>query len=147
MVHLFGDLEGSVAAHENISRTHQPQIQDHAGGVNPPGQTTRARPSATCSFVVADWRQGSDPFCGAPTRRRSSYCARHGSVCIVSSESVDDRSRAAVLIAQAEDVPEPPPELAYLRECVLPELLPDDISDLRALLDHQPLELGAREPE
>jgi hypothetical protein len=65
----------------------------------------------------------------------------------VPSDSVDDRSRAVVLIAEAEEVLEPPPELAHLRECVLPELLPDDVSDLRALLDHQPLEPGAREPE
>jgi hypothetical protein len=50
-------------------------------------------------------------------------------------------------MGEAEAAPEPPPELAHLRETVLPESLPDDAGDLRALLDHPPPAPGAREPE
>jgi len=62
-------------------------------------------------------------------------------------ESAEGRSRAAALVSEVEAVPEPPPELAHLRESALPEPLPDDIADLRALLDHPPPEPGARAPE
>jgi hypothetical protein len=62
-------------------------------------------------------------------------------------ESAAGRSRAAALVSEAEAVPEPPPELAHLRESAVPEPLPEDTADLRAFLDHPPPEPGAREPE
>jgi len=147
MVHLVDDLGVSALVDQNISGTTGSQIQDRASGVNRPGQTAHARPSATCSFVVADWRQGAEPFCGAPTRPGSPYCARHQLVCVLPRESAEGRSRAAELVSEAAAVPEPPPELAHLRESALLESLQDDIADLRALLDHPPPEPGAREPE
>jgi hypothetical protein len=66
---------------------------------------------------------------------------------VVPRESVEGRSREAALVSELEAVPEPPPELAHLRERALPELLPDDIHDLRALLDHPPQVPGARGSE
>jgi hypothetical protein len=147
MVHLAGDLGSSVLTSKNILGTLDSQIQDDTSRVNRSGQTARARPSATCSFVVVDWGRGSEPFCGAPTRQGSSYCARHQLICVLPRESVEGRSRAAALVSEAEAVLEPPPELAHLRESVLPETLPDDITDLRAFLDYPPPQHGAREPE
>ncbi|MGH7123703.1 MAG: hypothetical protein ACREFI_04975 [Stellaceae bacterium] len=88
--------------------------------------------------MVADWRSVADPFCGAPTRPGSSYCACHHRLCIVPSGSAEGRLRATALIEEAEAVPEPPPELAHLKESALPESLPDDPGDLRVLLDHPP---------
>ncbi len=97
--------------------------------------------------MVADWREGGEPFCGAPTRPGSPYCARHEPICIVPRESAEARSRVAALIVEVETAPEPPPELAHLKESVLPEPLSDDVSDLRAFLDHPPPDPGARERE
>jgi hypothetical protein len=147
MVHLFGDLEFSVAPLKNNSRTRHVWIQDIPGGVNDAGHTARPRASAACSFVVADWRDGGEPFCGAPTRAGSSYCAQHQPLCIVPHESAEGRSRMAALMAEVEAAPEPPAELAHLKESALPESMPDDGGDLRALLDHPPPGPEAREPE
>ncbi|HXP73404.1 MAG TPA: hypothetical protein VN823_04605 [Stellaceae bacterium] len=147
MVHVIDDLGFSVALEENISRTLRSEIQDYPGQVNGCGQTARTRASDACSFVVAEWRTGAEPFCGAPTRPGSSYCARHQPVCIVPRESAEGRLREAALLEEAEAAPEPPPELAHLRESALPEALPDDIGDLRALLDHPPPDPDARDPE
>ena len=97
--------------------------------------------------MVADWREGGEPFCSAPTRPGSSYCALHEPLCIVSCESAEGRSRLAALDEEADAAPEPPPELAHLKESVLPESLPDEVGDLRALLDHPPPVPGAQEPE
>ena len=147
MVHLIGDLVVSVVTIENVSGTSASPILHRTRGVNLSGQTARARPTKTCSFVVADWRPGGEPFCGAPTRPGSTYCDAHQLICVLPRESAEGRSRAAALVSEAEAVPEPPPELAHLRESALPETFPDDIADLRAFLDHPPPEPGAREPE
>jgi hypothetical protein len=61
----------------------------------------------------------------------------------VPSGSTAGRLRAIALIAEAEAVPEPPPELGHLKESALQESLPDDLGDLRALLDHPPPDPGA----
>ena len=147
MVHVIDDLGFSATTCENISGTPADCIQDAARRVNDSGQITHARATSACSFVVADWRQGRDPFCGAPTRPGSSYCVRHQPVCIVPRESAEGRARVAALIEDAEATPDPPPELAYLRESAVPESLPDDADDLRALLDHAPPDPGTRETE
>ncbi len=147
MVHVVEGLGFSVERYGNISRTSASWIQDAGGGVNVSGQSPGLRASTACSFVVADWREGGEPFCGAPTRPGSSYCERHQPVCIVPRESAEARSRVAALMADVEAAPEPPPELAHLKESVLPEPVPDDLGDLRALLDHPPPDPGAREPE
>ena len=62
-------------------------------------------------------------------------------------DSPEGRSRLAALMEETEEAPEPPPELAHLRESVLPESFPDEVGDLRAVLDHPPPDPGAREPE
>ena len=147
MVHVIDDLGFSVVFEKNKERTSEAEIQDCRGWVNGSGQTLRSRASGACSFVVAEWRAGAEPFCGAPTRPGSSYCARHQPVCIVPRESAEGRLREAALLEDVDAAPEPPPELAHLRESALPEALPDDIVDLRALLDHPPPDPGAREPE
>ena len=138
MVHVFGGLGFSVSPVENILGTRWTWIQDPSSGVNDSGQTARVRASGACSFVVADWRAGCEPFCGAPTRPGSSYCAHHQPLCIVPRESAEGRSRLDTLLAEVEAVPSPPPELAHLKESTLPESFPDDAGDLRALLDHPP---------
>lgn len=138
MVHVIGGLGIFGAPGENRSGTSLTWIQDLTGVVNDSGQTAGVRASDACSFVVADWREGGEPFCGAPTRPGSSYCARHQPVCIVPRESAEGRKRVAALLEEIEAVPEPPPELTHLRESALPESLPDDAGDLRVLLDHPP---------
>ena len=147
MVHVFGGLGFSAAKRENKTRTIQQWVTDATGGVNGFAETARGRAIGACSYVVADWRAGGEPFCGAPTRRGSSYCARHQPLCVVARESAEGRARVAALIEDAEAAPEPPPELAHLRESALPESFPDEVGDLRALLDHPPPLTGAREPE
>src|SRR5579872_5844156 len=137
MMHLPDVLGFSVPSHENTSGTTI-RVQHEQPAVNSPVLNSERSASGTCSFVIADWRSGGDPFCGASTRPRSSYCARHHPLCIVPRRSVEGRSRAAVLIEEAKLAPKPPPELAHLRETALPEPLPDDPRDLRALLDHPP---------
>lgn len=138
MVHVFGDLGFSACSVENIPRTFETSIQDHGSGVNASGQTARPRASDACSFVVADWREGGEPFCGAPTRPGSSYCAQHQPVCIVPCESAEGRLRIATLLEEIDAAPDPPPELALLKETTLPESFPDDAGDLRVFLDHPP---------
>lgn len=147
MVHVIGDPGFFAALDKNKSRTESIPIQHTPPVVNHSGQTARARADTGCSFVVADWRQGGEPFCGAPTRPGSSYCARHQLVCIVARGSAEGRSRIAALLAEIETAPEPPPELAHLKESVLPELLPDDVGDLRPFLDHAPPDRRAEEPD
>src|SRR5262249_20343119 len=147
MVHVFGDLGFLAVIEENISRTSETCIEGNCGPADPHGKTERLRAHSSCSFVVADWRTGAEPFCGAPTRPGSSYCARHQPICVLSRESAEGRSRVAALMRETDEAPEPPPELAHLRESTLPEPLPDDTGDLRALLDHPPPDPGAREPE
>ena len=144
MTHLTDDLGFSAAFNENISGTTT-RVQHDQQAVNSPALNAERSASGTCSFVIADGRSGGDPFCGASTRRGSSYCARHHPLCIVPRRSVEGRSRAAVLIEEAKLAPKPPPELAHLRETALPEPLPDDPRDLRALLDHPPPNPAMRE--
>ena len=149
MVHVFGGLGLSAVIDENISRTERLEIQNLLAPVNRSGRNAGASASNTCSFVVADWRSVGDPFCGAPTRAGSPYCARHHCLCILPSGSAEERSRATALVQEADAVPEPPPELAHLKESALPEALPDEAGDLRALLDHlppDPAEPGRSEP-
>lgn len=147
MVHVIDSLGFSVAHRENKSGTEWPEIQDPAGTVNHSGRDAGTSASETCSFVVADERWAGDPFCGAPTRPGSSYCARHLPLCVVPRGSAEGRSRAAALMDEAEAAPEPPPELMHLRETALPEPLPDDPGDLRALLDHPPPDPAMRPSE
>jgi hypothetical protein len=147
MDHPIGDLCLSNVSEKNISGTHHSKILGHSMSVNRSGQPGRSRASSGCSFVVADWRERREPFCAAPTRPGSSYCARHQALCIVPKASPEARLREAVLLAEAEEAPGPPPELAHLAESALPESLPDDPRDLRVLLDHPPPDPGAREPE
>ena len=147
MVHVIDGLGFSAAALENISGTERPDIQDPALTVNRFGRIGEASASGACSFVVADWRSGGDPFCGEPVRPGSSYCVRHQPVCIVPRGTAEGRSRAAALREEAEEAPEPPLELAHLREAALPESLPDDPRELRALLDHPPPDPARRETD
>jgi hypothetical protein len=147
MVHMVDNLGFSVECKENISGTEQSDIQDPVGPVNHAGRNTGTSASRTCSFVVTDGKSAGDPFCGAPARAGSSYCARHLPLCIVSRGSPEGRSRAAALIEDAEAAPEPPLELMHLRETALPESLPDDPRDFRALLDHPPPDPALRPSE
>ncbi len=138
MVHVADGLWFSAAPEKNISGTRNPEIQDRFIAVNGSGRNAETSASGTCSFVVADWRLVADPFCGAPTRPGSSYCARHRPICIAPRGTAEGRLRAAALFEDAKTAPEPPLELAHLRETALPESLPDDPRDFRALLDHPP---------
>ena len=138
MVHVIGDLGFSAIVDKNISGTCRTQIQDRDARVNLSGRDVSVSAPGTCSFVVADWRLGDEPFCGGPTRPGSSYCARHQALCVVPRGSAESRSREAALAVDVEAAPEPPPELAHLKESALPEPFPDDIGDLRAFLDHPP---------
>jgi len=147
VVHVIDDLGVFATPRENNSGTSDLWIHAPTPAVNDSGQNAHARATGACSFVVADWRQGREPFCGAATRPGSSYCARHEPLCIVPRESVEGRARVAALIEDAEATPEPPPELAYLRESAVPEPLPDDVGDLSALLDHAPPDPGTRETD
>jgi len=147
MVHVIDGLGFSAVFEENISGTSEPTVSPTSRPVNGFGQRPLFRPSGTCSFVVADWREGGEPFCGAPTRPHSSYCARHHRLCVLPRDSAEGRSREAALIEEADAAPEPPPELAHLAESAIPESLPDAVGELRALLDHPPPEPGAGEPE
>ena len=147
MVHVIGNHGFFSILKENISGTCATPIQDRIGPVNGGGQTAGIRASRGCSFVVADWREGAEPFCGAPTRRSSSYCAAHQPICVIPHDSAAGRSCEAALAEAAEATPPPPPELAYLAESVLPEPMPDDAGEFRTLLDHSPPERGASESE
>ena len=132
---------------ENISGTKSSWIQQSSQSVNDPGRIPVSAIRKSCSFVVTDWREGGEPFCGAPSLPGSAYCSGHQRLCIVRRDSPEGRSRLAALMEEAEEAPEPPPELAHLRESALPEPFPDEVGDLRAVLDHPPPDPGAREPE
>ena len=147
MVHVFDGLGYFAVFCENISGTRRSNLAPADRPVNGFGQRPQFRPSGECSFVVADWREGAEPFCGAPTRAGSSYCPRHHRLCVLPRDSAEGRSREAALIEEAEAAPDPPPELAHLAESAMPESLPDAVGELRALLDHPPPEPGAGEPE
>jgi len=147
MVHVIDGLGFSVVLDENMPGTLESTVSPADRPVNDFGQRPQFRPSGACSFVVADWREGAEPFCGTPTRPGSSYCARHHQLCVLPRDSAEGRSREAALIEEADAAPEPPPELAHLAESAMPESLPDGVGELRALLDHPPPEPGAGEPE
>jgi len=106
------------------------------GGAGAPGDT-RAR----CSFIVAEgWRYGGgEPFCNAPVAAGSAYCVQHRRRCAPTPDS------SSAALAEAAEAPPPPPEFGYLAEAVLPEALPDEAEEIRALLDVQPLDRGAAE--
>jgi len=117
---------------ENKSRT---KIARDATAVNENGMVNPADTRSQCSFIVtARWRfGGADPFCNAPAVPGSAYCARHLARCAAAPES-------ELALAGDVEAPPPPPELRYLREAALPELLPEAEDELRALLDVRPLE-------
>lgn len=99
---------------ENISGTLSPTLSVPPAFViadsdlyNFGEQNRRAR----CSFVLAEnWRYGEpDPFCGAPARPGSSYCARHQALCAVARDSdaaariLADQAHAAAAATAAPD--------------------------------------------
>ena len=97
---------------------------------------------------MAERRRGSDAaFCDAPALPGSSYCVGHQRRCVVGPGSAEGRAVEAALLAEAEDAPAPPRELAHLAESGMPEPLPDDPRELRILLDHPPPESGTGELE
>src|SRR5713226_3939914 len=102
MVHVIGDLGLSAASVENISGTSLTGVPDSSAAVNSPGQSAGLRASGGCPFVIADWRAGEEPFCGAPTRPGSSYCSRHQPLCVVPRESAEARLREDELLAEAD---------------------------------------------
>ncbi len=147
MVHLSGIPRFSIVLKENISETSPSELQQRQRSVNGSGRSGEGEPSGACSFVVADWRAGAEPFCGAPTRTGSSYCAAHEPLCVARPGSPEERALEAALAEAAEAVPAPPPELAHLAESALPDPSPDDPADLRVLLDHQPPDRRSSEGE
>lgn len=124
---------------ENKTRTLTPGILRGTVAVNEIGIDTGADSLNQCSFVAAEhWRYGSgEPFCNAPTAPGSAYCVRHLARCAA--------ERPETGAVGAAEVPPPPPELGYLAEAVLPELMPDDPREIRALLDVEPLGPGNEE--
>jgi len=128
-----------LAGVENKTRT-VPEIAPAAAGVNEGGIAAEGTARQRCSFIVREhWRYGgAEPFCNAPSVPGSAYCARHLARCTASAESEAE-------LAGAAEVPPPPPELGYLAEAALPELLPEDEGELRALLDVQPAAPGGEE--
>ena len=48
-------------------------------------------------------------------------------------------------LAGAAEAPPPPPELKFLAEAALPELMPDDVREIWALLDVKPSDPGGEE--
>jgi len=65
----------------------------------------------------------------------------------VARESSEGRSRTATLLQEAQSAPDPPPELAHLRESVLLDPVPDEVGDLRALLDDLPRASAIKDTE
>src|SRR5258708_31883341 len=104
MVHVFDNPGYSAVVLKNISGTEKPTVSPASRSVNGFGQRPQFRPSDACSFVVADWREGAEPFCAAPTRPHSSYCARHHRLCVLPLGSPPARSREAPPI-DATDAP------------------------------------------
>lgn len=119
---------------ENKSRT-QAQIARDATAVNENGMVNPAGTLSQCSFIVTErWRfGGAEPFCNAPAVPGSAYCARHLAHCAAAPET-------ELALAGEVEAPPPPPELRYLREAALPEVLPEAEDELRALLDVRPRE-------
>lgn len=82
-----------------------------------------AEEARRCAYIAADsWPPGAPPYCGAPVRPGSSYCARHALLC-----SFDPASRDGAQIAIAQDLAgrtPPPRALKHLAACVVPE--PDE---------------------
>src|ERR1700690_1400084 len=139
MVHLIEDPGISGAMGKNKTRTSEFLIPLSAGVVNGSGDCPGARSIYQCSYVVAERRRGADAvFCDAPALPGTSYCAGHLRLCVVGPGSAEGRAREAALLAEAEDAPAPPRELAHLAESAVPESLPDDPRELRVLLDHPP---------
>lgn len=148
MVHLIEDPGFFDAVEKNKTRTIMRLIPLSMGLVNESGDSPGVRSLYQCSYVVAERRRGADAaFCDAPALPGSSYCAGHLRLCVVGPGSAEGRALEAALLAEAEDAPAPPRELAHLAESAVPELLPDDPRELRVLLDHPPPETGAGELE
>lgn len=78
-----------------------------------------------CAFITAEaWPAGTlPPFCGAPTRAGSAYCARHARLCTLDPA----RGDSASVEDQASDVP--PRALRHLVACAVPEFGEDDARD------------------
>jgi len=121
-----------LGKHENKTRTFTSRVTPVAKPVNEIGIEMAVDTINRCSFVAAEhWRYGSgEPFCNAQAAAGSAYCVHHLAHC-AAEISETDAGRAA-------EVPPPPPELAYLAETALPELIPDDPRELRALVDVEP---------
>jgi hypothetical protein len=128
-----------LAQGENKSRTHIPGISRQTAIVNEIGIDAADRSLNQCSFVATEqWRYGSgEPFCNAPVAPGSAYCVRHLARCAA------ERSQTGA--AGEGEAPPPPPELGFLAEVALQELIPDDPREIRALLDVEPPGPGREE--
>ncbi len=126
-----------LGAVKNKSRTLIPGIPRRTVAVNEIGIDAGTGSLNRCSFVAAEhWRYGGgEPFCNAPTAPGSAYCVRHLAQC----------GAAPPEAVGAAEVPPPPPELGFLAEAVLPELIPDDPREIRSLLDVEPVGPGIEE--
>ena len=91
-----------------------------------------AEAARRCAYIAADtWPPGAPPFCGAPVRPGSAYCATHARLC-----TADPASAEGVRIAIAQDLAArvvPPPELDHLAPVALPEPIEPDALDQREL--------------
>jgi hypothetical protein len=116
---------------ENKTRIFVSGIYRRTVTVNEIGIDAAARSLNQCCFVAAEqWRYGSgEPFCNAPAAPGSAYCVRHLAHCAAERPETG---------AVGEGEAPPPPELGFLAEVALPELIPDDPREIRALLDVEP---------
>ena len=86
------------------------------------GFATQEEPATErrCAYIAAEtWPPGAAPYCGAPVRPGSAYCATHARLC-----TADPASAEGVRIAIAQDLAAraaPPPELDQLAPVALPE--------------------------
>lgn len=129
----------SSSEYKNKSCTSLSQIVPSPEAVNAIGIEIADDTINRCSFVAAEhWRYGSgEPFCNARAAAGSAYCMHHLARCAAETSETDAFGGA--------DVPPPPPELAYLAETVLPEPIPDDPREFRALVDVEPPDRGDEE--
>lgn len=106
---------------ENISRTLlEWRVPEKANPkANPNAGLAAAMPEG-CRFIAAEtWPAGAPPFCGAPVKPGSAYCAAHAGRCAVDPAS---RDGAELLRAQEQAAQKtPPPELRHLEACAVLE--------------------------
>ena len=112
-------------------------VPRNLGAAGPPAGAA----AAPCQFILSGDEAVARRarYCGAPAAPGSAYCARHRALCAIRPDSVEGGRLVRRLRREAEQVPAPPEEYAYLSDVAVAELdSADEPRDIAACLDIPP---------